>query len=244
MSLSRSVILRLPSLVERADVAGVQPAVGVDRLRGGLGVVEVAEHHVVAAHQELAAVVGDLWLHAGDRPAVGGRHRGRVVVVAAHRHDDRASVMPKAVTTWSMASSVSHPLDEHDRDDGGAGDREPQRREVALRAAGAVEQRLVERRCAREDGDPLGLARAASSRRDRTSPPGRASPGQQADHDADLVAEGVEERVDHQVAVVAGGPRRARPTPRDADGLAVRAHRALAATGGAGGEEDVGHVVG
>ena len=33
-------------VVDVPDVAGVQPAVGVDGLGGGLGVVEVADHHV------------------------------------------------------------------------------------------------------------------------------------------------------------------------------------------------------
>src|SRR5215210_4427149 len=57
--------------VERADVAGVQPAVGVDRLRGGFIVVEVAEHHVVATKQELPGfAVGrvDPGLHPGHGP--------------------------------------------------------------------------------------------------------------------------------------------------------------------------------
>ena len=44
--------------VERAEVAGVQPAVGVDRGRGRLGVVEVAAHHGLAAHDDLARLAG------------------------------------------------------------------------------------------------------------------------------------------------------------------------------------------
>ena len=39
MSLMRSVMRRLPRVVHHADVAGVQPAVGVDRLGGRLRVV-------------------------------------------------------------------------------------------------------------------------------------------------------------------------------------------------------------
>ena len=46
-------------LVECPDVAGVQPAVGVDGRRGGLGIVEVAEHHVGTAQQHLTRAVGD-----------------------------------------------------------------------------------------------------------------------------------------------------------------------------------------
>ena len=40
--------------VEHAEVAGVQVAVGVERGRGGVGVVEVAAHHGLAAHAHLA----------------------------------------------------------------------------------------------------------------------------------------------------------------------------------------------
>ena len=43
-----------------------------------------------------------------------------------------ASVMPKAVTTWSIAELVAHPLDQHDGHDGGAGDREAQRGQVVV----------------------------------------------------------------------------------------------------------------
>ena len=54
--------------VHHREVAGVHPAVGVDRLGGALGVVPVAEHHRVAARAELARLA----------PADGGaRTRGR-----------------------------------------------------------------------------------------------------------------------------------------------------------------------
>ena len=42
--------------VHDPDVTGVQPAVDVDGLVGGLGVVEVAPHDVVAAHHDLAGL--------------------------------------------------------------------------------------------------------------------------------------------------------------------------------------------
>ncbi len=59
MSLMRSVIgdVVLPSSTY-SDVAGVQPPVGVDGLGGGLGVVEVADHHLVAARDDLARLAG------------------------------------------------------------------------------------------------------------------------------------------------------------------------------------------
>ena len=59
-----------------------------------------------------------------------------------------------------------------------------------------------------------------------------------------LVAEVVEERVDAEVAVGAGELTAGRPGRGRVEGLPVRAQHALAAAGGAGGEEDVGDVVG
>ena len=64
-------------LLDAGDVAGVQPAVGVDRLRGRLRVVEVALHHLRAADQELARLARRRVL-AGrdvDDPAFGVRYQ-------------------------------------------------------------------------------------------------------------------------------------------------------------------------
>ena len=41
----------IPVFIGAHDVAGVQPAVGGDGLRRGLGVIEIALHHLGAAHQ-------------------------------------------------------------------------------------------------------------------------------------------------------------------------------------------------
>ena len=62
-SFLRSTILQVALVVELADVAGVEPAVGVDRLGGLLGHVPVALHDLRAADQDLA-VLGELQLHA------------------------------------------------------------------------------------------------------------------------------------------------------------------------------------
>ena len=97
MSFLRSVMRRKPSCVELADVAGVQPAVGVDGLGAGLGVLEVAQEHAGRAREDLA-VVGDAQLDAGQRPADGadahvvGRrvraHRGVLGLPVALAHGD------------------------------------------------------------------------------------------------------------------------------------------------------------
>ncbi len=68
--------------------------------------------------------------------------------------------------------------------------------------------------------------------------------GLQAGQDPGLVAEVVEERVDAEVAVVAGDLAAGRPRGRPGQRLPVRAQHAFAAAGGAGGEQDVGQVVG
>src|ERR1700733_3709559 len=43
----------VPALVRRAEIAGVQPARGVDRRTGGSGIVEIPRHHVVATGEDL-----------------------------------------------------------------------------------------------------------------------------------------------------------------------------------------------
>jgi len=81
--------------VGAADVARVQPAVGVDRARGRLGVVEVAAHHLRAAHAHLALLA---WIELGaaahvDQLALGvgdGRpDRARAVTARMQRGDVR-----------------------------------------------------------------------------------------------------------------------------------------------------------
>ena len=79
------------ALVERAEVAGVQPTIGVDRACRLRRVVEVAPHHAVAPDQHLArlsqrlrlaVVVGDADLEAGTGPTDGGGDGLEVVVGA------------------------------------------------------------------------------------------------------------------------------------------------------------------
>ena len=64
ISFLRSTTLRKPSSSMLADVAGVHPALVVDQLRAGLGVLVVAAGVDRAAGQDLA-VVGDRDLDAG-----------------------------------------------------------------------------------------------------------------------------------------------------------------------------------
>ena len=245
------MIAQVAGVVEGADVAGVQPAVGVDRPRrwprGRRGSRASRSRRAPAARPPVSG-----W--ASMRTSMPGIARPLVVATVSagspsrHMVTTTASVMPKAVTTWSMPSpsgdaarirsmrttgTTAAPVTARRSDD----------RSKSARV-GRGQQRLVDRRRARQHGDPLVLdqphRRVEVEGRDRVE---RAA-GEQPDDDADLVAEGVEERVDHQVAVVLAHAAQLGPRPRDADGLAVGAHRALGAPGGAGGEEDVGDVVG
>ena len=106
------------------------------------------------------------------------------------------------------------------------------------------EQRLVDRGGTRQHRDPRVLDQPHRRVRVEGGDGVEGGAGQQSDDDADLVAEGVEERVHHQVAVLRSDPAEAAPCVRNPDRLPVRAHRALGAPGGAGGEQDVGDVVG
>ncbi len=78
-----------------ADVAGVQPAVGVDHGGGGVGPAEVALHDLGAADEDLAGFAhpevlagvrqgDDAHLGAGDEPA---DRAGRRDVHGVRRHD-------------------------------------------------------------------------------------------------------------------------------------------------------------
>src|SRR5690606_25131090 len=75
-----------------ADITGVEPAVLVEGLGRGFGVLVVALEHVAAAHADLA-VLGDLDLGAGQRPAdptdleLVGRRHGRGAGALAHAVD-------------------------------------------------------------------------------------------------------------------------------------------------------------
>ena len=82
-SLIRPVMVRKPVGVERALVAGAQPAVLGERLGGLLGQVVVAVHDVRAADQHLVALA-ELDLAAGE-----GRADGAEAVVLGVVHERR-----------------------------------------------------------------------------------------------------------------------------------------------------------
>ena len=160
-------------VVECADVAGGQPAVGVDRLGGALGLVAVAGHHDLAADQHLA-VVGEPQLDARQRPAdraVAGRRRaGR----AWPRRTARTSPTPRRSGSRSRRRTQTSPAARarprsrtarSDRSPGRpAAARAPIRSAWAHDIASAVGHRLaglLERDLAQAERDRLGHRGAA-----------------------------------------------------------------------------------
>ena len=137
--------LQVARRVQLADVPGVQPSLVVDRGSGGLGVIEVAQHHVGPAQQHLP-LLPDAQLEVGDRPTGRGGHGDGVVVGAAHGAEAAGFGQPVGGEHDVDVEFALHPLDQHDRDRGCTGDRESQGAEVIPTAFGMVEEGLIDRR--------------------------------------------------------------------------------------------------
>jgi|GEM_PF-5763034 len=232
---------QVPGGVQAAGVPGVQPAVRVDGGLGGLGVLQVAEHQVRPAEQDLAGVA-DPYLEAGRRAPRGAGHRLRRVAWTAHRRHHGLG-QPVGGEHDLEAQFAPHPLDQRDRHVGRAGDGEAQAGQVAGVALGVVHDRRVDRRRAGEHGDPhrLHQSHRLPGVEDRLRHQRR--PADQAGQQARLEAEGVEERVHHQIPVVRRQQAAVRPGPGDGQRPFVRGHRALAPPGRPGGEHDVADVI-
>lgn len=135
-------------------------------------------------------------------------------------------------------------FDQFGRDGGGAGSGEPQRSEVRFVPVGVVDQAVEDRRRAHEAGDAFGGDAFQDAVRVVDLLGQHRDAAQQAGNDARLVAEGVEERVQQEVAVAGSQGDLVRPLLVEADRLSVCRHHALGAARGAGGVEDVAEVVG
>ncbi len=109
--------------------------------------------------------------------------------------------------------------------------------------ARVVEDRLVDRRCPREHGDPVGgdAGERPVHVEDRLGEHG--GPGGDAGEDAGLQPEHVEVRVHHEVAVVGVEPGHGHPVGGHERRAGMRLHHTLRRTGRAGREHDVGDVV-
>jgi hypothetical protein len=94
--------------VEAAEVAGVEPAIA-DGVRGGLFVLPVPRHHVLAAGDDLADArvvgVGDLDLDASQRLA----HRARDGLLLGRAHRQHGRSLGQAVALEEVeAHAVEH----------------------------------------------------------------------------------------------------------------------------------------
>ena len=151
ISLTRPSIRAVSLLVHRAEVTGVQPALRVDGLGGGLGVVEVAGHHVVSAGADLADVaqrrgvpggrVHDLHFGLGQRPPdrlglvlgpVGGPGSG----------DDGRGFGLRVDDGERDAQRVPDLVDQLWWYERAAGERQPQRGQVAAGEIGMGQRRV------------------------------------------------------------------------------------------------------
>ena len=150
--------------VEQTDIAGVEPSVRVDGLGRRLGVVEVALHEVVAAHEHLAGLTGahrpavvvdDAHLDAGDGPSDRLGDGVGVVVVAAHGGDAGGLGEPVAGDDRLERQLLAHADDQLHGNARGAGHGQPQRRQVEAGPVGVVQHRLVDGRWPRQHRDVL-----------------------------------------------------------------------------------------
>jgi hypothetical protein len=220
-----------------SQVAGMQPAVRVDRRGRGGGVIEVSVHDAVAAHEHLP-VGRDHHLGARARQPSRGRDVLRRVTAPGQR--DRAAGLgePVAGQHGLEGQLAADALDERDRDIGRADDGGPQRRQVPLALRGGGQQRVVERRRAGQHRDPFPLHQAEDGgpvvhrhrQHRRAGDEGRDQPR--------LVAEDVEERVHDQVPVAPLEADELAPLHPRPDRPRVAHHDALGPPGGAGSEED------
>jgi hypothetical protein len=126
--------LQIALLVHDPDVAGVEPALGIDRPRGLLRILEIAPHHVVSAHPDLAGLAArDLAAGLVDADHLGVRERAtigvrdRLGIVSELAGGDRAAALGQTVGLDHVfeAELVAHAAHELDGGRRGAGDGEP-----------------------------------------------------------------------------------------------------------------------
>ncbi len=94
-------------VVDLGDVAGVQPAVGVERLGGLLRLVAVAEHHELAADEQLAVLgrASPRRRAMADRPCRSSPAPGRLQVPKPQVSDIPHSSASSIPTAWKNSST-------------------------------------------------------------------------------------------------------------------------------------------
>ena len=231
---------------QRGDVAGVEEAVGVDGLGGGVGPVQVAGEDGGAADDHLAEqlrvprqrpplLVDEAQVEPGERrPDRAGRARA----VVARRGDDER--LGEAVALHhALAEELEEPVVLPHRQPGRAGDQQPRPAQgagVGRVTFGVLGEPVVhgrhreEQRAAAREGGADRLGREARQQLQA------AADAQRAEHAQDQPVD-VEERqgVDQHVG---GGPAPGTGQGVEVEGgVAVRDHRPLGRAGGARGVE-------
>ena len=155
-----------PVGIQHRDVAGVQPTVGVDRFVGGLLHPVVAEHHVVAAHTELALLtlrhlstiaVHQLDRDPGEGPAHGLHPPLDRVIQAGERHAGRGLREPVGDRDLANAHVIDHPVHHFDRAWAPGHDPRAQGGEIAVLERLILQLRDEHRRNAVDHGGALLL---------------------------------------------------------------------------------------
>ena len=110
--------------IERADIAGLEPAIRPDGGGRGLRVVQIAAHDVEAAHpdfagravrQRLAVGPGNAYLHAAHGPAASVGDGLEIVAAAAQGHDAGGFRQPVGGINLIEAELVLHVFDQPHR---------------------------------------------------------------------------------------------------------------------------------
>ena len=237
-----------------AEVAGVQPAIGLDDLSGSLGIAIVAFHHRVAAHADFA-------LHAdGETRAVGGgddlnfglRHGAADGVDAdfdgvsgvAHGDDGRGLGLAVGDDEFADVHFIEHALHQFDGTRSAAHHAGAQAGEVEGGELGQAELGNVHCGNAVDGGGALvvnGLKRCACVE----GPVGQddGSAGVECAHGSDDAAVAVEERHGDDDFVLLGVVKSLGEELAVVDHVVMGEHDALGQAGGAAGVLDVCDVV-
>ncbi len=231
----------------------MEPSIVIDRLAGFARVVEVAAHDVVAPNDDFSGLAPGHFLSrfvdtsdfdVRDGASRGGGDGFGVVVEAAHAHDAAGLGQPISGDDGVKAKFVAHAANQFHRSRRGAGDRQTQARKIVIAALRVREDRLVDR------GGPGQYADAIPTNARQNFGDIKSELGQsggaahQTGQPARLVAEGMKEGVDDQVAVAFAKAHHFAPGLEPPDILTVGGHHALGAPGGPRGEDQIRQVVG
>src|SRR5664279_2115829 len=108
-----------PLIVDRADVAGVQPSPGVDGLGGFFGLVEIAHEQIVAPDQDFA-----LRRNADFAPGCGLANRAELDAIGRH-HGGDAAIFGLAIDFAHVDAERQIPADQFRRDWRSPGEGQP-----------------------------------------------------------------------------------------------------------------------